>query len=182
MNKSFFHTLLLIVFLVVIPLQGMAEENYDEYQLKAAITYKVAKFVKWPADAFAHTDQQFVICVLGDKQTVKGFRSLEGQSLGGRTVQIINLPSADKFQHGQLLYIAESHENKVDQILSTLKNSPVLTISDVSSFAARGGMINLIRKGKNVRFAINLVSSHEANLQISSKLNALATEVIREKN
>ncbi len=180
--RNLSHKLLLVLILVSLPLPLIAAETYDENQLKAAITYNVAKFVKWPEGTFVDTKSPLIICVLGDGDAAAGFSSLEGQALGTRFVQVRYLQSLNDFQDGNILYIVHSQLHQLDAVLTALQKRPVLTISDIENFASRGGMINLVKVGNNIRFAINLDASMAANLQVSSKLNALATEVIKSKN
>ncbi len=173
------HKLLLGLILVGFPLPIVAAETYDENQLKAAITYNVAKFVKWPDGTFVDAKAPLVICVIGNDRVAAGFESLEGQFLGERPIKIYYLASMDDYQGGHILYVTHSKDYHVDEILTVLQDSPVLTVSDIESFARRGGMVSLLKMRKNIRFAINLDASLSVDLKISSKLHALATEVIR---
>ena len=175
------YKLLLVLILVGFPLSSIAGETYDENQLKAAITYNVAKFVKWPEGTFIDKKSPLIICVLGSGAAASGFSSLEGQVLGTRPVHVRYLQSLNNYQDGHILYIVHSQASQLNEVLNSLKKKPVLTISDIKGFANRGGMINLVKVGKNIRFAINLDASMAANLQVSSKLHALATEVIKSK-
>lgn len=175
------HQLLLVLCLFFLPLSAAAGETYDENQLKAAISYKIAKFVTWPEDSFNTDVDPFVICVYAEDDVVKGFDSLAGQSIKGRTIQLKALQSGQTCQEGHLFYFSESHIKKFDQILPEFKDRPVLTISDMKSFSSLGGMITLLNHGRNTRLIINLSTAFQARLKISSKLNVLATKVIRDK-
>jgi hypothetical protein len=64
-------------------------------------------------------------------------------------------------------------------VLEVLAGSPVLTVADFESFARRGGMIELIKEGNKIRFAINVDAAKRHGFRISSKLLQLA-EVIRD--
>ena len=176
------HKLLLVLILVGFPLSSIAAETYDENQLKAAITYNVAKFVKWPEGTFVDKKSPLIICVLGSGAAASGFSSLEGQTLGTRPVHVKYFKTLNDFQGGHILYVVHSQVSHLDEVLNSLQKTPLLTISDIDNFASRGGMINLVKVGKNIRFAINLDASMAANLRVSSKLHALATEVIRSKD
>jgi len=66
----------------------------------------------------------------------------------------------------------------LDTLLIALPKVPVIAISDIESFASRGGTINLLKAGDNFRFAINLDASMAVNLKFNSKFHSLATEVI----
>ena len=51
---------------------------------------------------------------------------------------------------------------------------PILTIGETPGFAARGGIINLTLEDNKVRFEVNIGAAKQANLNISSRLLALA--------
>ena len=175
------YQLLLVLCLFFLPISAEAGKNYDENQLKAAISYKVAKFVTWPEDAFNADGAPFVICVFAEDDVVEGFDSLEGQTIEGRTIQLTTPQSGQACQEGHLFYFSERHIKKFDQILPEFKDRPVLTISDMKNFSSQEGMITLINRGNKTRLIINLSSAFQARLKISSKLNVLATKVIRDK-
>ena len=156
-----------------------AGETYDEFQLKAAITYNFAKFVKWPDGTFLETTTPLVVCVMGNSKASSGFESLEGKYLGQHPIQVNYLQSPNDCHEGHVLYIANSKSHRVDEALFLFQGKPILTVSDIESFASRGGMVSLVKVRKNIRFAINLDAATSVDLQISSKLHPLATEVIR---
>jgi hypothetical protein len=51
---------------------------------------------------------------------------------------------------------------------------PVLTIGEIPGFAKRGGIINLVLEDNKVHFEVNVEAAKEADLNISSRLLALA--------
>jgi hypothetical protein len=59
-------------------------------------------------------------------------------------------------------------------IFSTLNGSCILTVGEMTQFAARGGIIQFSMEDQHVRFDINLEAASRAGLKISSKLLALA--------
>jgi hypothetical protein len=63
-----------------------------------------------------------------------------------------------------------------------LNGAPVLTISDVDSFAQAGGIAQLYVEDGRIRFRINLDTTKRSHLQFSSKLLALATLVKDDPN
>lgn len=179
MKRCIFYNLLLIIYFFGFPLSASAMETYDEYHLKAAITYNVAKFVKWPEGVFLDGEAPLTICVLGNHNTASEFALLEGRLLGGRPILVKYLKSPSDFKGGHVLFVARSRSRQLAEILLKIEGLPILTISDMENFSTKGGMINLVERGKRIRFAINLDASMAANLQVSSRLYSLATEVIR---
>ncbi len=149
--------------------------------LKAAFLYNFAKFTEWPADALAPT-QRLSLCVVGDnlvadavEQVIKG-RFVEGHEL---TVQILKPDGPLRSCH--LLYIGGLDAKGARQLLGTLGNASVLTVSDGDKFAESGGVAQLILDNDRMRFAINVAAAQRVRLQLSSKLLNLAT-IIKKEN
>jgi hypothetical protein len=57
-----------------------------------------------------------------------------------------------------------------------------LTVSDMSQFVKRGGMIQFVLEGKKVRFEVNLTATQHAGLTLSSELLKVATAVKRDRD
>ena len=60
------------------------------------------------------------------------------------------------------------------EAIQVLKGAPVLTIGETPGFARNGGIINLILEDNKVRFEVNVQAAKDADLNISSRLLALA--------
>jgi hypothetical protein len=77
-----------------------------------------------------------------------------------------------------MVFVSESETERLDSLLPLFAlTRGLLTVSDISDFSKRGGMIELLLEGNKVRFAINLTSAREAGLEVSSKLLQLATRI-----
>ena len=62
--------------------------------------------------------------------------------------------------------------------MSSLRNSPVLTVTDeVDNFTKLGGIINLLVAEDKIRFEISLNNARRSGLKISSQLLKLAITV-----
>ena len=51
----------------------------------------------------------------------------------------------------------------------------MLTVSDITHFADRGGVIGLVEQDRVLRFVINRTAAREARLDVSSQLLHLST-------
>jgi len=59
-------------------------------------------------------------------------------------------------------------------VFDTVRNRPVLTISDIPEFIALGGMLELRQNRSKMQFLANRQCVEQAQLAISSELLALA--------
>jgi hypothetical protein len=150
-------------------------DSAGEYELKAAMLYNLTRFVEWPPSAYPDPQAPIFLCILGKDPFGSSLTSLVlKQTVNGRLV-LIRHPENDKAVRGcHVLYISSSERKTIVQIFSTLKGSSVLTVGEMSQFAAHGGMIQFSLEDQQVRFAINLDAASQAGLKISSRLLVLA--------
>jgi hypothetical protein len=158
--------------------QGDATATADEYRVKAAILYNIARFVEWPSDAFADGVSPVVVCVVGvDPFGVTLDDVLQGRTVKGRPVAIRRLHDLGRGCH--VVFIAYSEQKRIDDIIEQLGSTHVLSMSEVDRFTQRGGVIGFTTVGDRVQFDINVSAAERAELTVSSRLVALASSVRR---
>jgi hypothetical protein len=150
----------------------------SEYEVKAAILYRVAKFIDWPTNAFVTRDASFIICVVGDDEVMRAFDSLSGKTLNGHNISVRRVTGdmLDLRLCHAAFFPGESGAD-VDYTLEKLRGLPVLTVGEAEDFAHRGGILALLTREQRVKFALNLPVSKDAGLVVSSQLLKLATVV-----
>ena len=154
----------------------------SEYLIKAGFIYNFANLVQWPASTFPQPDSPIVIAILGqDHFGTTLDRVLEGKKVNGRPFVIKRLKtvsellkSVAELKDYQILFISSSEMPRLAETIQIVKSIPVLTIGEAPGFAKNGGMINLILEDNRVRFEVNVEAAKEADLNISSRLLALA--------
>lgn len=145
----------------------------DEYRVKAAILYNLAKFVDWPSDAFAAPAAPLSLCVLGvDPFGALLDEALKGRQVSGRSIVTRRVAEPDPSCH--VLFIATSERKRLGLITERLGTSGVLTVSEESGFIDVGGIVELVTEGGRVRFHINAAAAERARLRVSARLLALA--------
>jgi hypothetical protein len=146
-----------------------------EYQIKAAFIYNFARFVEWPAQAFADTNSPMIIGVLGENVFGDSLeQAINGKAIKGHPLQFKAFNSAEEATRCQVLFISTSEKNHLSKILARLQGTSVLTVSETDNFINDGGMINLVIVNDKVRFQINNDAAKKAGVIISSKLLRLA--------
>lgn len=153
-----------------------ASPSPTEYQIKAAFLYNFAKFVEWPADAFASPDSPVIFGVIGDDPFGKDLEQVIGQkTVNFRPVVIKRFDTPTPSEPVHVLFIARSERRRIGQILTALANAPTLTVGDeIDRFTDAGGMINFVVESRKVRFEINNKAAEATRLKISSKLLRLS--------
>lgn len=146
----------------------------SEHELKLALTYKVAKFVSWPAAR--ESSQSFALCVLGDNPFEGALDGVAGLTVKDRGIDVHQAASLVELAEGcDLVFVSRSEGERLEEILAALAGEPVLTVSDTPGFAARGGIVELEARGSRIGFTINVAAYRRAGLAISSQLLELAT-------
>ncbi|HWQ68453.1 MAG TPA: YfiR family protein [Patescibacteria group bacterium] len=156
------------------PDRTYAELSPLEYQVKAAFLYQFSKFVEWPAQAFRTSQYTICIGVVDGGPMAGALQSIEGQESKGRRVVVKQFKTPENLEFCHILYISPALASRLAEILDQLNGTSTLTVSDISGFARRGGMINLITVDDKIQFEINVDAAERANLQISSHLLRLA--------
>lgn len=149
----------------------------SEYQAKAAFVFNFAMFANWPKGIFPDEKSPLVIGVLGSDQVEDALKSIEGEKINDRKVTIEHFSGIDGIRKCHLLFISSSERHRLKEILQTLGDSPVLTVSDMEGFTDRGGMIGFLTIQNRIRFTINLNSVQRTRIKISSRLLNLATNL-----
>jgi hypothetical protein len=174
-------TACLVMVVLLSPLEGMrAQTPYDEYDVKAAFLHKFAMFVEWPTQAFAQAQSPIVIATLGtDPFGSKLDRVMAGKTAQGRPVVVQRFSEpTDAVRSGcHLLFIASSEKGRVQAVVDSLGNLPIVTVGDVPGYGEKGVMINLIQRGSTLRFEIDRQTAAQAGVKLSSQLLDLAIKV-----
>ncbi len=149
----------------------------DEYDVKAAFLYNFAKFVDWPEGALPDQHSAIRVGVLGRENDPFGLaleRAVSGKLINGHDLQIIHTQSLAKLKTCQIVFVSSSEEERLPEIILSLRGTSALTVGDSEDFAPRGGAIQFTIEDDKIRFTINVDAAERAHLKLSSKLLSLA--------
>jgi len=148
----------------------------EEYRLKAAVLYNLAKFVDWPEDAFADASAPLVVCVLGADPFGQALDdTLKGHMVGGHPAVARRIAEMAAGCH--VLFVGDIR--RLPAVIDRVHDSSVLTVGESAGFVDQGGMIGLTTENDRVRFDVNLTAAERAHLKISARVMALAASVRR---
>jgi hypothetical protein len=155
--------------------QALDSSDSSEYLIKAGFIYNFAKLVGWPGNAFAQADSPIVIGILGT-DPFGGIidRILADKKVDARRFVIKRLKWGMEFKDCDILFVGASEAVHLEEVIRAVKGLPILTIGETPGFARRGCIINLIVEDNKVRFEVNLDAAKQADLNVSSRLLALA--------
>jgi len=158
--------------------QAPNSSDSSEYLIKAGFIFNFAKFVEWPATAFAQPDSPIVIGILGtDPFGAIIDQIVQNKKIGARGFVVKRLKwSTDikELRDCKILFVSASEKVHMDDVVQAVKGQPILTVGEMPGFAERGGMIRFTVEDNRVRFEVNVEAAHQAELTISSRLLTLA--------
>jgi len=153
----------------------------QEYDLKAALLLNFARFVEWPATAFANASTPIVIGILGDDPFGVSLDTLvAGETVRNHPLVIRRYSSVDQADSCHILFVSSSEGTKLGHISEVLAHRSVLTVGDTKDFAAHAGIIGFELVQRRLRLWINVTAATDAQLTISSKLLRQA-EIVRSR-
>lgn len=150
-----------------------AAEPQDEYSVKAAIILNFARFTQWPDPS--RSTEPLALCILGEKSLAVAFREIDGKAVNGRTLHISFAEDPEDLTPCDILFLTRHFERMpLDDVFSSLGESPILTIGETPEFIKAGGMINIFKKNNHLRFEVNPETIRQHRLKLSSRLLKLA--------
>lgn len=149
--------------------------SVGENEVKAVFLFNFSLFTTWPNTAFSTRASSFNLCVLDNDDFKEQLQiAVEGEHVDERNLRISNITNYQHTKNCHILFVSRSQEYQLDAILTHIKSSPVLTVSDIEDFVSRGGMIEFYLLQNRVRFMIDPATIEEAGLKISSRLLNIA--------
>jgi hypothetical protein len=165
----------LLFTLIILSINGLAQDQPTEYQIKAAFLFNFAKFVDWPPESFPTTNSPIIIGVVGKNVFGNDLENvIRDKTVNNRRFQFVAVKSAAEATNCHILFISPSEKDNLKKIVDSLHNASVLTVSETDQFLQAGGMINFMIEDKKIRFQISDEAARKAGLRISSKLLSLA--------
>jgi hypothetical protein len=164
--------LLLAAGLLVASGQALAQAT-PEYRAKAGFLYNFIAFTEWPAKV----GSPLSLCVYGADPFGDELNALQGKSVNGRNLAIRSVGNPDQVKGCQVVFVAGSAIDSLPRILDALQGEPVLTVADSAGALDSGVGINMRVRQSKIAFEVNLAATRRAQLNVSSKLLRLASEV-----
>ena len=149
-----------------------------EDRIKAALVFKLIKFIDWPAAAMSGHDP-LQICSLGDSRVAEALAAIDGKPIRDRLAQFRKIAtlSTNEVRGCHVLYIPAGARESISNAGGILRGKNVLTVGDAPDFTRRGGMIGLVQSENKLSFEINLRIARESSLEPGAPLLELATVI-----
>ena len=168
----------IICALLATPNVQARQSTASEYEVKATYLYNFARFTEWPAKDAGEKNDTFAVCVLGQDPFGPILDTiLAGEAIDGKHMVHRRISAVQDAGNCRIVFISSSEESRLNETLAVLGKMSALTVSDISDFSARGGMIQFVVEQNKVRFEVNLQTTGRAGLVLSSELLKVAISV-----
>ncbi|HEY1172469.1 MAG TPA: YfiR family protein [Verrucomicrobiae bacterium] len=153
-----------------------------EYEIKAAMIYRLAQFMEWPSNRFDSASAPLSLAIMGKDPFGDSIDTvLKNQKIGDRDILIHRLPShADNRTNHHVIYLSTSLSAEAQNIISSVRTNAVFTVGEGEDFTTRGGHARIYLEQKKVRFEINIAAMERSGLKLHSQVMKLATRITRD--
>ncbi|MFT3735615.1 MAG: YfiR family protein [Rhodocyclaceae bacterium] len=174
------HAMLLgLLVLCTAPLHAEGPDGAAEARIKAAFLYKFTGYVTWPSGAFDQADAPFVIAVMqADDIAAELDKLTSGRNVNGHNVVVRRLTAGEATTGAQVLFIGSAASARINRALAATRALPVLTITELDESPIQASVINFVVVDEQVRFDVSLPVAERNMLKISSRLLAVARQVV----
>lgn len=168
-----------ILFLfLLIPLTAGAVK-LPEYQVKAEMMIRIGEFVDWPEGTFPSPESPFYIGIVGENPFGNYLEPfVQNEKIKGHPIVLRIFPHGTISEPCHMVFIARSVQPKIDEILSQVGETPVLSVGDSETMCKSGVHIGFLTSEGHIRFHVNLDSVKRCHLTFPSQLLRLAVKVL----
>ncbi len=157
---------------------GLANASVrSETEIKAAFLYNFTRLITWPQASTPPS--ALTICVFGRDPFGGVLEQLSGRVSQGRVLELAYPTALEDTDRCQVLFVGSVKTRDLATIVEYAHSRHMLTISEISGFVDKGGIIGYVKEGNVIRFEINFLAAQLAGLRINSRLLELAAKVIR---
>lgn len=173
--------LLLPMWFLAFPVSSANEPGRLEYQVKAAFLYKFANYVEWPQAHFPEEETPITIAVMGAAPIAAELeRVVVGRSAQGRPIAVKRLNAGEPLEGLHIVFVGPEETRRLARVAEAAAAQSILVVTDSAGALAEGSMINFILADGKVRFEIARDTAEKSGLKLSSRLLAVAQQVVTE--
>ena len=167
---------------------AIPQSHASEDDVKAAYLFNFGKFVRTIATRNEAPPANFDICLvahdlaareqIGHDNIAAALKRITlNERIDDRPIRVLHFNHAVEARACSVIFLSNAESAPIEKELASLQGSDALTVSDDPHFLERGGMVQFIKQGNRIRFAVNLNPVTHTNLEVSSELLKVASSV-----
>ena len=179
--KKHIFTLLTLMCLAVVTSPARAQ-NFSDVEIKAAYIMKLAKFVTWSGQHLNHINFCYIESSSQEEDASVGrsLARLVHAKNAGAEWSVRELRNIDEMRNCNMLFISDTEESSLPNILTKVSDHDILTMSDARRFIYKEGMLGFVLDGdRRVKMEANLKNIRKTNVMVSATVLELMQEVIK---
>jgi len=165
-----------ILFLLGILMLPLAATSQVE-KFKSVFTLNFIRYIGWPEET---KQGDFVIGVVRDREMASWLeKQSEGKKFGFQNVVIKEFKSPEEVTNCQVIYVSSNvnFSKSAATLVNKVGGKNTLIISESEGATDSGSMINFVIREDKLKFEIHKANAAKFGLQISSKLESMASAI-----
>jgi len=164
-----------ILIVAILSQSPISSQEVSPLRLKAFLIWNIAKYTRWPAGAFG-PGHPFTVCVIGNAVVADALKdTAKDRRLTDRPVAVIQSAGSEQPPDGcDVLFISGVPSKQISQLVSVVRDRPVLTISDTDGSAGAGVMVQFLYEGSQLGYRVQLEPARRARLEINALVLRMA--------
>lgn len=152
------------------------EAHAQEAKYKATFTLNFIRYIGWPESS---TQGDFVIGVLRSKEIADHLKEQSaGKKFGFQDVVIKEFKTIEEITKCQVIFVATSANFAKNAATITEKaGRNTLIVTESEGATSNGAIINFVIRDDKLKFEISKANAARSSLQISSKLETMASAI-----
>lgn len=148
----------------------------QEAKFKATFTLNFIRYIGWPE---ASNQGDFVIGVLKSKEIADQLKvQSAGKKFGFQDVVIKEFKTVEEITKCQVIFVASSANfARNAEIISEKAGKTTLIVTESEGATSKGAIINFVIREDKLKFEISKANAARSSLQISSKLETMASAI-----
>lgn len=160
---------------------GKTPTRGKEYEVKAAVLYKLGRFVTWPASAFQGSDAPFTLASVGKNPFDDILANMvTGKRITNRPPRVQHFDGPSDLAPCQILFVTAEALTHMPTLRRRARAEHILTVGETEDFLEQGGMVHMAVVDDRLRLSINVAEAAEADLRISASLLRISHRVVQE--
>jgi hypothetical protein len=140
----------------------------DEQLLKVVFFERFTRFIEWPASKIQDSSKPFIIGTIGSGDLISLLNQVyKNKTIKNKAVQIKQVTDLSDIDECHIIFLSELEKDKLLEILSYIRNKPILSISDADGYGEYGVIINFYDDKQKVSYEINQSAFSGTGLSLS---------------
>lgn len=144
-------------------------------KMKAIFIMNFTKLIEWPAQ---YREGNFVVGVVGESPLYTELVKMsKTKKVANQSLQIKRFKNPNEITKCHIVYVSKEISSDLTSVVSKVKSSSTLIITEKQGLVDKGAGINFIVKDNRQKFELNKGNVEKYKLKVSSNLEALAYTV-----